>query len=371
MLSQAAALTNLALLFDQAFVVDESYDPGAPDRVLPELQPYQDVAAAALAKWEALIAATADADFTYATTVLPLNLGPDTEFAPGADLSTLTSEILNRIANTYAALLLAYTPRDAAEAAGVDWAQVAAFADNGIGTGSAGDPIDFAVVGDGGTNWWSYINLYGNLASWLRVDMRVINLLDPSQPATFTGTIPPPASSADARGNCGPVVDGEAECGDFRYEGGVIGDPGRGIYMQSPYSHKRYEYHNWDSPFGLASGPAPYILAAESDLVRAEALIRSGGDLATAADLINNTRVRRGGLTSATAGDGADALLDMIRYERDIELINTNGWDLFRRRIIPEAEGGLRPGTVRHLPLPAKELETLGLPIYTFGGAGG
>jgi len=31
---------------------------------------------------------------------------------------------------------------------------------------------------------------------------------------------------------------------------------------------------------------------------------------------------------------------------------------------------GLQAGTIRHLPIPAKELETLVLPIYTFGGVG-
>ena len=32
---------------------------------------------------------------------------------------------------------------------------------------------------------------------------------------------------------------------------------------------------------------------------------------------------------------------------------------------------GLQKGTILQLPIPAKELETLALPIYTFGGVGG
>ena len=44
----------------------------------------------------------------------------------------------------------------------------------------------------------------------------------------------------------------------------------------------------------------------------------------------------------------------------------TNGWELFRNRM----EDRLRVGTVRHLPVPAKELEIQAMPIYTFGGAG-
>ncbi len=31
---------------------------------------------------------------------------------------------------------------------------------------------------------------------------------------------------------------------------------------------------------------------------------------------------------------------------------------------------GLQAGTVHHLPVPASELETLGLPVYTFGSPG-
>jgi hypothetical protein len=95
-------------------------------------------------------------------------------------------------------------------------------------------------------------------------------------------------------------------------------------------------------------------------------LIRSGGSLVTAADLINRSRVSRGQLAPATAADGAPTLLGYIDYERDIELLNTNGWTLMQRRHID----GLQSGTVHHLPIPASELETLVLPIYTFGGAG-
>ena len=334
---QAAELTNLGLIFDQAFVVDETLLPG--DK--PTLVPYKQVVAAAITKWDALIAASAGKSFTYAQSVLPLSG------------TTLSSSKLNRIANTMAALTLAYAPRNAAEAATVDWAKVAAYATKGIGTGTAGAPMDFTVVGDNNT-WYSYIQYYGDEPSWMRVDLRVINLMDPNTPSKFTGTIPPKGTSADAR-----------FATDFKYEGNVIGDPARGIYMQSPYSHIRYASYRRTSTTS-ATGPVPYILAAESDLVRAEALIRSNGDLATAAALINNTRVTRGNLTPATAADGAAALLKYIEYERDIELFATSGFTLFQRRHVD----GLQVGTIHHLPIPAKELETLALPIYTFGGPG-
>jgi hypothetical protein len=103
--------------------------------------------------------------------------------------------------------------------------------------------------------------------------------------------------------------------------------------------------------------------------------------------LINKTRVGRGNLPALTGSEPTDVLIGAIFYERDIELMNTGaGQPWFdRRRIEPSAvtpegvnigntwafKGGsnLQLGTPRHLPLPAKELETLGLPVYTYGGA--
>jgi starch-binding outer membrane protein, SusD/RagB family len=339
MFTRAASLTNLALLFDRAFVVNETFNPETDPK--PELQPYDAVADSASKWWDELIAATTGASFTYASTVWPLVPGP------------LTSVRLNRIANTMGALLLAYTPRKAADVATVDWAKVKTLAEKGIGTGTAGAAFDVVVQGDF-TNWWSYINYYGNEQSWVRVDMRVINRMDPSQPAKFTGTIVPKGSSPDNRYNT-----------DFTHSGNVIGDPGRGIYMQTPWYHSRYEHHA-RLQTTAARTAVPYLLAAESDLVLAEALIHTSGSLDQAATLINKTRVTRGGLPAATAAEGATKLLEYIDYEREIELLNTSGMVHFRRRHVD----GLQPGTARHLPIPAKELETLQLPIYTFGGVG-
>ena len=337
--TQAASLMNLGLIFDRAFIVDETFDPTAGK---PELKGYKEVSAAAAAKFDKLIADLAGKAETYDLAVIPITPGP------------LTSVRLSRIANTMAALNLAYTPRNAAEAAAVDWTKVAALADKGIGSGSAGAPFDFTVIGDFNT-WYSYTNYYGNEHSWVRVDQRLINRMDPSIPVTFNGTIVPRGSSPDAR-----------YVSDFTHIGNVIGDPGRGIYMQTPWYHSRYQAHSRTSPTAGRT-PVPYLLAAESDLVRAEALIRkTGPDLATAATLINNSRVTRGKLPAATAAEGAAQLLAYIDYEREIELHASSGFTLFQRRHVD----GLQAGTWRHLPIPAKELETLVLPIYTFGGVG-
>jgi hypothetical protein len=138
--------------------------------------------------------------------------------------------------------------------------------------------------------------------------------------------------------------------------------------MQSDWYHKRYAFTNAEAQ-GAFTGDVPYLLAAESDLIRAEALIRMATpDLVTAATLINKTRVGRGTLIPATAADGAATLLNYISYERDVELTNTSGTTLYWRRAVTDQP--IQAGTPCQLPIPAKELETLALPIYTFGGVG-
>src|SRR5215208_837408 len=182
MFSQAASYTGLALTFDRAFVVTENNDPAVPT----ELVPYAEVRDSALRMWESLIAASAASSHSYGVTDFPLKDG------------VLTSARLNRFANSMAAMLLAYTPRIPSQSAAVDWAKVAALADKGIGTGSAGAPFDVVVVGDF-TTWYSYIAYYGDEQSWIRVDHRVINRMNPAVPPKFDGTIPPQGTSLDAR----------------------------------------------------------------------------------------------------------------------------------------------------------------------------
>lgn len=336
--TQAASLSNIAILFDKGFVVDENSEGGSA----PEFKPYTEVSTTAMAKWDALITALNGKNDTYDVADIPLAAGP------------LTSQMLSRMANTMAARTMVYTARTPAENAAVNWAKVVSYAEKGLsGTSGAGDPYDFTVVGDN-NNWYSYIAFYGDEPTWLRVDMRVIKLMDPSQPLKFNGTIPPAATSPDAR-----------LASDYQFHGAVIGDPARGIYMQSPYSHKRYRFHARTSP-SSATGPVPYILQAENDLLWAEGIIRTNGNLATAAALINKTRVGRGNLPAATAADGAATLLNDIVYERSIDLLNTSGIELMDGRRYDT----IQAGTLRHLPVPAKELEILRLPIYTFGGVG-
>ncbi len=360
MFVQALSLGELGLIFDQAFVVDEN----TVDK--PVLQPYTAVISAAMAKYDAVIAASAGKTYTFPSAVLPL------------DKVTFTGSVLNRIANTMAARTLAYASRTGAENTAAPWARILAYADKGIsGANSGGAAFDFAIVGDGGVSWpnWQLFNGDADMkmgalnSTWgVAVCTKTINMMAPNVPWPFTGTKVAPTGTYDKRLGLYPFDDATGDVApghaDFAYYGSVFGNPARGIWKQSPFIYTRYYYMGWDWATSY-TGTLPYTLIAENDLLIAEALARTGGDLARAATLINKTRVTRGGLTPATAADGTTKLLQYIAYEDDIELYSTGANGMYEHRRLDN----LQMGTVRHLPIPAKELETLGLPIYTFGGA--
>ena len=134
----------------------------------------------------------------------------------------------------------------------------------------------------------------------------------------------------------------------------------RGRYRFSHVGHIRYAYH---AETGL--GAVPFLLAAENDLLIAEALIRTGGSRTEAAALINRTRVGRGGLPALIGNEPTQQLFDPLFYERDVELyapaMNAPYYDARRT-------DRLQPLTPRQMPVPANELDLRGEPIYTFGG---
>ena len=342
--TQAASEMDVALVFDKGYYVDENTDLNSV-----ALQPYQAVADSTLKRLDKLIALTAGKDWVWDSGEFPATGGMD-------------AAKLNRIANTMAAELLALTPRTASDAAKVDWAKVLQYANNGI-------TEDFQITGDG-SKWWSDINGLFNTTNWTRVDMRLICQMAPALPCTYDpanngGTSAYVLTGAhDARVQIDTSGD-DASGADFIYSNGkVIGDPARGIFMQSPYMYQHDWDFNWYSA-NYSNGPMTYIAKAENDLLKAEALIRTGGDRQLAADLVNNTRVNKGQLTPLTPANTDAEFMKAITYERQVELYATNGYVFMYLRHVDQ----LQPGTVRHLPVPATELETIGLPVYTFGGA--
>ena len=224
----------------------------------------------------------------YDVTVFPMESG------------TLTSSRLQRISNTMAARLLAYLPRTAAENATVNWASVVSYASKGIS-----DPggFDVSPIGDGCTVWCSLFQFYGDEPTWLRVDMRLINVMDPNSPAKFTGTIPP--------------------------RGFVTG---RALRERLPVSWSRYrrsgprDLHAEPVLAQALALPRPHcgpsarvrpllFLKAENDLLWAEGLIRTNGNLGHGGDAHQQPRVGRGQLPPADRSrwSGRAARLAVLR----------------------------------------------------------
>jgi len=375
-LVQALSLSDLAMNYDQGFIVD--FDT---DLLTLKFSTAAQMRDAAAAKFDEAIALATANTFTTA----------DGFFGPGV---TYSNTKIVQIANTMAARNLAYFPRNAAQNAAVDWVKVAGYASKGI---SSGTPFDWVLHQDVCNTWCDYLKVWSNGTS-VRVHTRVAHLMDPvSQPDPWDVTLDKNPNSADKR-----LGDGTYRGGKGAYQANVIkafpdtncakpvgctggldyvwtssgefGNKTRGAWHQSAIEQIRYD----NVPYGpnpqvsLETGDvdAPLVLAAENDLIWAEALIRGGGDLAMAATLINYTRHGpdrlgrpRGGLPLATAAD--PNLLQELLYEQDVELPGSNPAPYYNQRRIDKLE----PRTPHEMPVPAKELGVLQQALYTCGGA--
>src|SRR5690606_23202069 len=153
------------------------------------------------------------------------------------------------------------------------------------------------------------------------------------------------------------------------------------------YNFSAYQWYRYGGAFTNIF--VPMMGATENRLIRAEALLRTG-DAAGAADLINVTRTasqtigttQYPGLPAATAAGVPESatcvpqtragacgdLMEALIYERRIELYGVDG---MRSWADNRGFGRLREGNPIHMPIPGRELEALGLGLYTYGGAGG
>jgi hypothetical protein len=352
-----AALGQIALNYDKGYFIDENADLGA--------LAYIDRAAlrdSAIVKLQSAAAIATANTFNV----------PDAWHGDGGDYTNTT---IAELANTLAAMTLAYWPRTDAENASVNWGQVATFAASGLSE-------DFVFVGDGCASICPEMQSWTNDIFGIRVHTRVANLLDPVTqltPYPDGGNAQP--NSPDARlgdgsfGTAGMEEDYgtvavTANAGtDFAWSAYEAFFASRGQYHQSSIGHIRWDASGTQdlNSIYLGYGPVPLIMKAQNDLIRAEALARQNTDLTTAATLINNTRVTRGNLTPAAAGDGATQLLAYVEYENEIELLSQGASVFYVRRRVPN---GLLVGTPREMPVPAKELGVKNEALYTWGGTG-
>ena len=407
---QGASMSMLSLLYDKAYVADENTDLSTPAAIAALQYSKRDVVRdSAVSKLEQA-AALADANtFTTAASWT----------GPGG--FTYSNTDIAKMSRTIAAMTLAWYPRDSTEIAKVDWAKVAQLASKGMSTGT---PVDLRFQQDGYVFWVSELMNWFDGIDGGRMHTRVAHFMDPATqkdpyPLEEGGNAQPNSpdqrlgdgsyGNADTEESFGTPVRTSNGGTDYAWSSvGAIMRPDRGSYHQSNIAQVRYDGSGVMDGDGQYSshGPAPALNATINDLIWAEALIRMGGatNLAKAAELIDKTRVGRGGLSSsatAIANVGTDndgpcmannrlastggtcTLMSMLLYEYEVELpglgpaiywverklpvIVGGGWtgDNSPRRVI----AGLLPGTPRDMPVPYKELGVKGEALYTWGGS--
>ncbi len=364
---QGLSSCNLALWFDQAFIIDETVDLSTG---VPAAVPFGQMMADALSKLSEAEQLARGNSFTLDEGWMNGNALTNTQFA---DLIV-----------SYRARCRANVPRQPSEVSGVDWATARTEATSGL--------RNLVIEGNeaGVDPWWDGIKSLGTENStWHRAHMDWVGQSDVSGNYQAWLAIPLaqrqpfPLSGPDARmptgtnnGDTGLYMRYNSACCPFR--------PERGTYRQSHYGDYRHDAYLNSCSF-CYFGPITEMIPAEMDLIAAEAELELGNDGA-AATLINLTRVGNGNLPAVTGAGtvpgGADCvprkrfdptgscgdLRDALQYEHLMEVFQLSGGltYFFMRR-----QGELPSGTALQWPIPASDLEVLQLDVYTFGGQPG
>lgn len=350
----------VGLYFDQGYIVDESVD--VDTITTPTLHPYPAVIAAAIEQLDSAIVIA--------------NAGMDALPADGWLYTAMTPAQFVRLANSFVARLMVYSARTPAERAAVDWNAVIARLDAGI-------QADFAPVAQAEILWddWKRLTArvrtrpgdFGRPSYWLIGPADSTNGWVNWVATPVANRVAFQMRSRDRRihGAATPATPGAY----MTYNNQNIFQASRGTYRFSHYYSTRYGAGTtWQE------GPQPAMIMSEMNLLRAEALIRLGQPDA-ALPFINASRTTVGQLPAVTVDGPPDepgcvprkmsgacgSLWDALRYEKGIEGMAVSGVIAFF-----DARGWqtLPTGTLLHLPIPGSELVTLGLPNYTFGGAG-
>jgi hypothetical protein len=280
----------LSLTYDSAAIVD----PTEQDvDVVPPLSGYREVNAAALAFLDSAIAIVGtgtDASVGFPTEAL--------WFGGNA----LSREQFVRLARSFKARFRADVARSKAERAAVDWAKVAADADNGI-------TADFLVNVGGSTGWnigpqssqfhvsaaWAQLTMMyngfadtsGTYQTWLSTPILLRSPLNETLVVQTPDKRWPQGATLAAQRTAGPIGSGQPPSYTtypyyrVRTEWSP-GDP----WGESWYSSYRYKYIRNNS----STGPFPDFLKAELNLLAAEAYLRLG-DMTNGLARLNVSRV--------------------------------------------------------------------------------
>ncbi|MBL4904462.1 MAG: hypothetical protein JKZ00_00165 [Flavobacteriaceae bacterium] len=322
---QALSIGYLALVFDKVWLSDETGIIGE------DATSYADAMTFALGKLDQAISIAQSNGVSVPESWLPGGAGNNAS--------------LVGFMNSIGARMLVGNVRNSTQKAGIDWNKVLTYANNGVSA-------DFEIYMDDVT-WYDLIpRTYLVFPGWARVDMRIINMMDPNTPDYWEDdvTFQEESTSDDAR-----------LLTDYGYLGSNNFRPERGIYHYSSYRYSRYDSYitNWTENIVEYS-------KAENDMYKAEAMANTGNIGGAAAVINAGTRVTRGNLPEVAAD--LQAVKDAIHYERMVEFgWTTMGIGFFEMR----KEDMLQSGTLLHFPVPGKALESIPADSYTFGGTTG
>jgi hypothetical protein len=365
---QGIAHAHLALYFDSALVVDERVNLASITK--PQFVGYKEVSKAAISQLDSAIAVAVRS---------PDWVGRNSLSSDSWLFQAMTRDQFVRLANSYAARTLAYTPRTRAERAAVDWTEVIRRVDAGILTDFAPVAADSGILRDDWKRLVARVRT-GPPSDYGRPGYGVLGPADSTQ--GYVNYLNTPLNSRVAfqiiskdrriHSAAGPTTPG-AYVG---FNQSNIGAITRGSWRYSWYYFKR-----WGTGSSWYSSPQPAVTVAEMNLLKAEALIRLNR-AAEALPLINATRVANGQLPPVTIDGPPDeagcvprkisgacgSLWDALRYEKRIELMGVDGVTAFF-----DARGWqtLPQDSFVQLPIPGRELAVLVRPLYTYGGPGG
>jgi hypothetical protein len=363
-LMQGLSYGHVAFYFDKGPIIDEFTQLDTV--TTPQFTEYKDIATFAIKQLDSAIAIA--------------NANPTMTFPVESWLfQAMTKDQFVRFANSYAARILVYNARSRAERAAVNWAEVIRRVDAGI-------TADYAPTAQPDILW----------DDWKRLVARLRTAGRPSDFGRPSYWLIGPADSTDGWKNWVATANDSRQpfqmrTKDRRIQGaGGPATPGKyaGYNLNNIFAPDRGSYR-WSHYYFLRAGtdvtwqtgPQTAMTVIEMDLLKAEALIRLGR-AAEAVTLINKSRVANGQLPPVTIDGPANepgcvprkesgacgSLWDALRYEKGIEGMGVNGVIAFL-----DARGWqtLPENTPVHFPIPGRELQTLRLPLYTFGGPGG
>jgi hypothetical protein len=359
---QAMSLANLAVVFDQAFIVDETVD----DVLALDMQSYTVVWAAAEQKFNEVIQMANGAAYTLPSNWVAFN---------GDWSGTYMAEV----ARAYKARYATQVPRTAAERDALNWSGILADA-------SAGISRDFAGYYEEGGNWaWHRSKLHtATYTGWARIDYRTIGPSDASGKwETWINDSPDDKRPFDIDTDDSRITapgDPQANGQYIRYMGNSPFPADRGIYHYSNYIDWRWAYTWYDFRYETFW---PDMTPLELEFIAAEANYHLGNHAATM-ETVNKYRTTSGELPPFTdvngVAPGGDRcvpkmndgscgnLWEAYKFEKRMEVHNYGmGTEYFDDR----AWGDLVQYSWTQLPIPGIELDLLLLEIYSFGGPGG